>query len=116
MNILPGAVSGKTLRMGSVDIELSKGYPELDGKTEIGIRPEFIQLVSATKAGSGSMKFNLESVEDVGRQKIIRGTIEGEIVNVVIDEDSEIPSEAHAVFDPERICVYQDSFLVNGGR
>jgi len=114
MNILPGVVTGKMLKLGSVDLELTKGYSQLAGKMEIGIRPEFITLVSASKAGPQSMKFNLDAIEDVGRQKIVRGTIEGVSVNVIVDEDSEIPSEPYAIFDPERICVYQDSFLVNG--
>ncbi|MEE9335293.1 MAG: ABC transporter ATP-binding protein [Granulosicoccaceae bacterium] len=114
MNIFPGTVSGKSLRLGSVDVQLSKGYSNLIGKTEIGIRPEFITLTSASMAGSQGMKFNLESIEDVGRQKIVRGNIEGMVVNVIVTEDSEIPSEPYAILDPERVCVFQDSFLVSG--
>ncbi len=114
MNIFPGTVSGKTLRLGSVDVQLSKGYSNLNGKIEIGIRPEFITLTSADKAGPQGMKFDLESIEDVGRQKIVRGNIEGVTVNVIVSEDSEIPSEPYAIFDAERVCVYQDSFLVSG--
>lgn len=114
MNILPGDVTGKTLNIGSVDLQLPKGYSNLVGEIEIGIRPEFVTLVPASQAGAQSMKFNLESVEDVGRQKIIRGTIEGAIINVIVDEDMEVPSEPYANFDVERICVYQDSYLVNG--
>lgn len=114
MNIFPGSVSGRTLRLGSVDVQLKKAYPELSENTEIGIRPEFVTLTSATNAGSQGMRFNLVSVEDVGRQKIVRGKIEGLTVNVIIDEDTEIPSEPYANFDSERICVYENSFLVSG--
>jgi len=114
MNILSGEVTGSTLRIGSVNIQLAKGYSNLSGKTEVGIRPEFVTLVPASQANAQSMKFNLDSVEDVGRQKIIRGTVEGVSVNVIVDEDGEIPSEPYANFNAERICVYQDSFLVNG--
>lgn len=114
MNIFPGTVSGNTLRLGSVDVQLNKGYSELTGNTEIGIRPEFITLTSANQAGPQGMKFNLESLEDVGRQKIVRGNIEGVVVNVIVEEDSELPSDPYAIFDPERVCVYQDSFLVSG--
>lgn len=114
MNILPAKISGKSLKLGSVDMQLNKGYAELTGKTEIGIRPEFVTVTSASEAGSTGMKFDIESIEDVGRQKIVRGKVEGEIVNALIDEDSEIPSEPYAFFNADRICVYQDSFLVNG--
>lgn len=114
MNIFPGTVDGKTLRLGSVDVQLKRGYTKLDGQTEIGIRPEFIKLSSASNAGPEGLKFSLESVEDVGRQKIVRGSIEGETVNVIVGEDAEIPSEPFAYFDSERICVYQDSYLVSG--
>jgi len=116
MNIFPGTVAGKTFRLGSVDVQLNKGYSQLTGKTEIGIRPEFITLTSESKAGPQGMKFNLESIEDVGRQKIVRGNIEGIVVNVIVEEDTEVPREPYAIFDPERVRVYQDSFLVSGDR
>ncbi len=114
MNIFPGTVVGNTLKMGSVDVPLNKGYAECAGKTEIGIRPEFIRLTTASEAGSRGLKFNLRSVEDVGRLKIVRGQAEGVALNVVVDENSDIPAEPYAVFDAERVCVYQNSMLADG--
>ncbi len=114
MNIFPASINGQTLTLGSNNVKLSKGYSNLNGKTEVGIRPEFISLASKEKAGTRGMKFKLDTVEDVGRLKIVRGKIEDVTVNVIVDEDDSIPTEPYAVFDPERICVYQDSFLIRG--
>lgn len=114
MNIFPATVLGKTLKIGPVDVPLNKGYTTLTGQTEIGIRPEFISLLTADAAGSHGLKFNLDTVEDVGRLKIVRGRIEGIPINVIVDEGGDIPSEPYAVLDSSRICVYQNSILVHG--
>ncbi len=112
MNILPGKVDGNSVSVAGKSLSLRHSYPALSGKVEVGIRPEFIKLERRETAGDASMPFDIRVVENVGRHKIVRGTVNGEAIDAVIDEGESVPSEAQAVFDLSRINVYEDSHLV----
>ncbi|MEQ8354579.1 MAG: ABC transporter ATP-binding protein [Kiloniellaceae bacterium] len=110
MNVLPCEVAGDRLRLGGRELALSYGYPRLDGKTEVGIRPEFVRLAPA---GEG-LPIAVTAVEDIGRFKIVRALLEGHNFDAVLPEGAEVPEGASAVIDPARINIYQDSHLVRG--
>lgn len=112
MNILPGSVHDNTIRMAEHTFTLNRYYPALSGHTEIGIRPEFIQLTDAGAGKGQGLPMQVSSVENIGRHKIVRGLVNGQAIDAVIDEDTRVPAEPYAVFDTQRMNVYQDSHLV----
>ena len=111
MNVLPCEVDGNRARLGGREIVLGRGYPKLDGRIELGIRPEFVGLA---RPGEG-LPITVSRVEDIGRFKIVRAKLEGYSFDAVLPEGAEVPEGASAVIDPTRINIYQDSHLVRGG-
>jgi glycerol transport system ATP-binding protein len=112
MNVVPCEVAGDRVRFGGREVALNRGYPKLDGRTEVGIRPEFVRL---SRSGEG-LPISITRIEDIGRFKIVRAQLEGHSFDAVLPEGSEVPEGASAVVDPARINVYQDSHLVRGQR
>ncbi|MGQ7847428.1 ABC transporter ATP-binding protein [Granulosicoccus sp. 3-233] len=116
MNILPGEVNGNTIRMAEQGFTLDRSWQELSGKTEIGIRPEFIRIMTREQAGEAGVPMQISSVENIGRHQIVRGAVNGVTIDAVVPEGAPIPTDAYAVFDTARINVYQNSHLVRGAR
>lgn len=110
MNVMPVSVEGRLAILGAQRIELP-GIPTAspDGKTELGIRPEFVRL------GRQGMPVDIAKVEDIGRQKIVRAALEGRDIAVIIGEDEEIPAEPRVTFEPARISLYANSWRVELG-
>ena len=110
MNVLPCRVAGDRLQLGTSEIPLPRRYPALEGRVEMGVRPEFVRLA----AGGEGLPISVTGVEDIGRFKIVRALFEGRGFDAVLPEGSPIPAEASAVIDPRRINIYKDSHLVRG--
>ncbi len=111
MNVLKTEVSDKTAKIGSHSIELASGYGRMDGNIELGIRPEFVTL-SEDPAG---MPVQVSAVEDIGRYKIVRATLEGQPLDAVLPEGSPVPAHPRAILDQSRINIYRNSHLVREG-
>ena len=111
MNVLKTEVSNQTAKIGSHSIELAKSYAKLDGDIELGIRPEFVTL-SEDPAG---MPVQVSAVEDIGRYKIVRATLEGQSLDAVLPEGRTVPAHPRAVLDQSRINIYRNSHLVREG-
>ena len=107
MNVLPVAVAGDEARIGGRTVRLP-GRPRgaLDGAVELGIRPEFVRL------GREGMPVSIAKVEDIGRRKIVRASLEDREIAVIAGEDEEIPADPHVVFDPAGINLYAGSWRV----
>lgn len=105
MNVLPVELDGAVARLGTQSIDLP-GAVKLSGaaKTELGVRPEYIRL------GREGLPVSIRVVEDIGRHKIVRATLEGRELAVIVPEHGEIPAEPHVVFDPKGINIYADSW------
>ncbi|HET7413575.1 MAG TPA: ABC transporter ATP-binding protein [Pararhizobium sp.] len=110
MNVMPVSLKGRAARLGERLIELP-GSPTatVSGKTEIGVRPEFVRI------GREGIPAAILKVEDLGRHKVVRAAVEGYDIAAIVPEDAEIPSEPHVAFDPEGINIYADSRLVEMG-
>ncbi len=110
MNVMPVSVDGRTAKLGSQIIELP-GAPALGngGAVELGIRPEYVRL-SAT-----GMPATIRKVEDIGRHKVVRATVEGRDIAAILGEDAEIPADVKVAFDPAGINLYADSWRVEMG-
>lgn len=110
MNVIPAHVRGNVATIHGTAVDLGRTYPELDGKVEIGIRPEFVSLTE----GEG-LPVSIRRVEDVGRHKIVRAELFGKEINIVVGEGESIaPGTNHVSFVPDHVNVYVDSWRKEG--
>lgn len=107
MNVLPVEVQGANAHVGGVTIDLGFAPKIAAGqKIELGIRPEYMEI---SREG---MPLTIGKVEDIGRQKIIRGVFAGQPISIVTKEDAEIPADPKVAFVPKGINIYADSWRV----
>jgi glycerol transport system ATP-binding protein len=106
MNVLPVKVDGRKALIGDEVIELPASSQEADGANELGIRPEFVRL------GDRGIPLNIRKVEDIGRQKIVRGSIEGREIAAILGENDSVPTDPRVMFDPVGINLYANSWRV----
>jgi glycerol transport system ATP-binding protein len=112
MNVMPVAIDGKTATIGSQRIELPGAPKTTAGNTgaiELGIRPEYVRL------GRDGMAVKISKVEDLGRHKVVRASLEGREIAAVIGEDESVPAEPKVRFDSAGIIIYGDSCRVDMG-
>jgi len=111
MNVIPARVEGRTAYINGHSLDLAHGYGALDGKVELGVRPEFARLSDAD-----GLPVNVRRVEDVGRHKIIRADFFGTDINIIADEGDAVgPDMTRVVFDPAHVNVYANDWRVQGG-
>jgi glycerol transport system ATP-binding protein len=103
---LDAQIDGSNAVLPDGTVPLGAAYPVLQGRTQIGIRPEFVAL------GTEGLPYAVTRVEDVGRHRIVRGSIAGKPVNAILDEGATIPSDPKASFQPNKINVYADDWRV----
>jgi glycerol transport system ATP-binding protein len=109
MNLFPAEVSGGTAKVAGVEVPLGAQYRVAGGKVELGVRPEFVRL-STTDEG---VPAQITRVEDVGRHKIIRLSVDGTPVNAIAREGDSIPADANRItFDTAGINIYADDWRV----
>ncbi|MEW9808355.1 ABC transporter ATP-binding protein [Mesorhizobium marinum] len=110
MNVMPVALEGRHARLGGQTIDLP-GLPDVGsaGTVELGIRPEYVRL------GSAGMPATVTKVEDIGRHKVVRASVEGRDIAAIIGEDDDIPADPRVAFDPAGINLYADSWRVEMG-
>lgn len=109
MNTFNAEINGRSARIGNSTIDLGQGYAPKGEKIEIGIRPEFVRLAE----GGEGLPAHIERVEDVGRHKIVRLTVDGNAINAIASEEDRIPSSSVTVsFDTQQINVYADDWRV----
>lgn len=78
-------------------------------RLELGVRPEALTLSADASTG---IPAELVAVEDLGRHSLVRLTIEGQSLCVLIDEGESVPNEVYVRFDPASTLLYADSLLV----
>ena len=113
MNFFPCEIKDHRATVVGQNIELKESYGELFGQLELGIRPEFVSLHERANQSEG-LPVVVESVEYLGRNKIVR-LLAGELkFSALLSERTDIPKDPVAQFDANRICIYQDSFILEG--
>ena len=108
MNIVPAEIDGKVASIAGEAVKLDGAYTAISGKSEIGIRPEFITLGK----GKTGLPARIEGVEDIGRFRILRAKVADHSFNVLLDEDAPIPADPRLVFKSGAVKVYADDHLV----
>ncbi|MCU9850008.1 ABC transporter ATP-binding protein [Defluviimonas sp. WL0024] len=110
MNVIPATIEGNVANVNGSRVPLSQAFGKLDGKVEIGVRPEY-----ATLSASEGLPVKVRRVEDVGRHKIIRAEFFGNDINIIADEGAAIGADMNrVVFDPAHINVYANDWRVEG--
>ena len=111
MNVIPAEVNGATAHIEGTELRLKRGYGDLSGKVELGVRPEFARL-SRTEG----LPVTVRRVEDVGRHKLVRAEVFGHDINIIADEDDDVSADmTHVVFDTDFVNVYANDWRVPGG-
>ncbi len=107
MNILPCTLVEGAAHFADQAIALEgpiKGTPQ--GKTEIGIRPEFVSLASS------GLPATVTKVSDVGRHTVVECTAGGERINAIIEGDApEKGASVHLEFRRDQTRLYVDGWL-----
>ena len=105
MNLLPVKLDGATAHLGSQAISLPGAATAAAGaRIELGVRPEFVRV------GREGMPIQVRAVEDIGRHRIVRGTVEGSEIAAILPEHDELPAEPRVTFDARGINIYADSW------
>ncbi|GAA6201330.1 ABC transporter ATP-binding protein [Aquicoccus sp. SU-CL01552] len=108
MNVIPAQVKGTTAYVNGAEVALGAGYGPLDGKVEIGVRPEFVRLTD----GEG-LPVKVRRVEDAGRHKIIRADCFGQDINIISGEDDPVRADMTRVtFEAAKVNVYANDWRV----
>jgi glycerol transport system ATP-binding protein len=113
MNILPCTVQGKSARIGPHQVALNHDYPITDGGLELGIRPEYIDLVERDGTPH-ALPVTIESVNDLGRYRIVSVLLEQHALKVLVPEGPPLPTAAAIVLQQEQVRLYRDSVLIDG--
>jgi glycerol transport system ATP-binding protein len=109
MNVFDAEISGSEARIGEARIALPASYATAGGKTQLGVRPEFIRLAE----GGDGIPAKILRIEDVGRHKIIRLDVAGREINATLSEGTPVPAGTDRItFDPEGINVYENDWRV----
>ena len=108
MNILPCTIDAGQPVFCRSPLTIPKRIKgDLQGKLEVGIRPEFVEFAD------DGIPVSIEKVEDLGRYQVLTLTHESEIIKMVMTEDQTIPSENPRIqFDPHHTKVYCDDWVV----
>ncbi len=110
MNVLSATVEGARAFVGGAEVPLARGYRDLRGKVEIGVRPEYARLVA-----EGGLPVRIRRIEDIGRHRIVRAEMFGTDINILAPEGQPItPDMTRVLFDPRGINVYADDWRVEG--
>ncbi len=111
MNVLGASIEGDTAIIAGHQVLLAASYPKLQGRVQIGVRPDFVRLSSEQ-----GLPVTIKRVEDVGRHQIVRLDFEGHAINAILPEGKPLASNSSMFFDPEHINVYVDDWRVVPGQ
>src|ERR1700729_2983165 len=114
MNIIPAEVKGREARIDGHVIALNRSYDSLPAgaKIEIGVRPEFVEVVAPAP---GLLTAKIERIDDLGRVRFAHVRGGDTRFSAKVPQGFSVPGKnAGLVFDPSRVHVYADSLLVEG--
>ncbi|MBP7000503.1 ABC transporter ATP-binding protein [Amaricoccus sp.] len=115
MNVLPCAVAGGAATlMGHPVATANRVAGSPSGRTEIGVRPEF---VAVGDPGAPGLPAEILRVADIGRRRIVEAVAGDMRVNAIVDEDRRIaPGPARLAFRPDQTRIYVDGWLAGEAR
>ena len=111
MNILPATVENDRVIFNGHPLTLEGAVTGDGGRTEVGIRPEFIKLTDS------GVPARVRKVSDIGRHAVIETMVGDTPVKAVVDvADVEQGAEVHLSFQPEQTRLYRDGWIATEAR
>ncbi|MBD3666113.1 ABC transporter ATP-binding protein [Sulfitobacter aestuariivivens] len=106
MNILPAEQDQGIIRFHGEAVAIEGAVTGEGGKTELGVRPEFVTLAEA------GIPARVRKVSDVGRHAVIETVVGDTPVRAVVDDaDVEQGAEVHLAFRPDQTRLYRDGWI-----
>ena len=108
MNILPCQIKNGQINFAGQEIQSNSNIKKNNfQKTQLGIRPEFINF------SDKGIPVKIKRVSNTGRHKIIDTECSGGTIKVLSNASTEIPSgSAHISFDQKYTYVYGDNWII----
>jgi glycerol transport system ATP-binding protein len=109
MNLLPCKCSEGNMIYAGQQIDTRMKIPDhIDGKLEIGVRPEFVRFT--TESG---IDVEVLKIDDLGRYQVVTVQHRNDIIKMVVPEDEKIPSgHPRITFDPEKTLLYRNDWII----
>jgi glycerol transport system ATP-binding protein len=106
MNVLPCEVrDGQALFMGQ-PVALEGRIAAGSGRTEIGIRPEYVRLAETGLPGT------VRKVMDLGRHNVVEAMLGDTRVSAIVEGDAPTQGETvHLTFEPTQTRLYRDGWI-----
>ncbi len=111
MNVIPCSIDNGQAIVAGMSVATENVATATSGRTEIGVRPEFVTLASE------GVPARIIRVADTGRHRIMEAEIAGAKVHAVVGDGINIPEgTAHLAFAPDMTRIYDDGWLIGGTR
>ena len=112
MNLLPCELDNGAAVVEGERIRINDGLPGKvpSGKLELGIRPEFLELMASPT--DEAVRVSIRAVEDLGSYKIVSVMLGRLVVKIKIREQAIPSDEAYVAFPATRTKLYADGQLV----
>ncbi len=107
MNFLNAIVDDGRVSIDGIELPFKLDAKTISGAVKIGIRPEYIAIADAD-----GIEVAITKIEDVGKHQIVRCTLQGQAISVIVPEKMPVPEPLKLNFDLEKINIYQNSILV----
>ena len=112
MNVLPCEMrGGKAFFSGELVETGNAGAVHSTGRTEIGVRPEFVSISNA------GVPAEVVRVSDAGRYRIVETRSHGQSIKLLLKEGESVPQGGtFLTFDPAHTQVYEDGWMAGARR
>ena len=106
MNILPAVEDGGRVLFEGSNVTLEGPTTGAGGKTEVGIRPEFVGISDT------GIPARVTKVSDIGRHAVVETMVGDTAVKAVTDHASLTQGEEiHLSFRPDQTRLYRDGWI-----
>jgi glycerol transport system ATP-binding protein len=107
MNVLKATLQGSSILLGDQQIPINNIYQFDEAEVEVGVRPEYVSLSS-----SEGIAAEVTAIEDVGKHIVVRASVQGQAINVIVKEGVSIPESPRLKFAIDKLNIYKDSYLL----
>ena len=110
MNFFDAQIEGCDAMIYGQRIPLGRRYKSLSGRTQVGIRPEYIQFTK-----EGGLPAVIKHIEDVGRRRIVHAEVAESLVKVSVPDGYSFDTTMDRIrFNPDKINIFVDGWRTEG--